>query len=93
MQMSIEEFESHFFDPKRVEKYLEKRQAWIDQYTVMKAETRWTTYLMMLGILASSGRLSQTEYQQLGPIPYSQGKEVPSPERLYTLTALVDLLQ
>ena len=92
MQMTIHEFESKFFDQKRFQDLLENRVQLIQQYKDAPPEQRWTTYFMLLGILAAAGRLPLTEYQAEGPAKF-QRQEVPTPERLYTLTALCDLLK
>jgi len=92
MQMSLEEFETKFFEPERVKTYIENRTSWIEEYKASSETSKWTTYFMLLGSLAAHGRITVTEYQKLGPDMYSQ-KVIPTPERLYTLTALVDLIK
>jgi hypothetical protein len=92
MRMTLEEFEKKFFDPQRVTKYLENRTAHVDAFSKTEPESRWTVYFMLLGGLAAGGRISPEEFQAEGPNQYAQQK-VPTPERLYALTALVDLLK
>lgn len=92
MHLTLEEFETKFFEPERVKAYLENRPAWVEEYKKSDENSRWTTYFMLLGTLSSHGRISAREYQELGPILYQKGI-CPTPERLYTMTALIDLLK
>ncbi len=92
MHMSLTEFETKFFDPKRVSTYLENRQKWVEQFKKADKEQKWTTAFMLLGTLAAAGRLTSAEFEAEGAARYRAGDE-PSAERLYTLTALLDILK
>lgn len=92
MRMTLDEFERKFFEPARITDFIENRASWIEQYKATDDETRWTTYFMLIGGLAAGGRITPEEFQQEGPNKYS-AKDVPTPERLYALTALTSLLR
>lgn len=92
MRMTLDEFEKKFFDPARVTQFIEGRRGAVDEFSKTDTESRWTLYFMLLGGLAAGGRISPEEFQQEGPLAYQSGK-VPSPEKLYAMTALTELLK
>ena len=49
MKMSIEEFETKFFDPQRVKTFIENRETWINDYKNTDYATRWTKCILKRG--------------------------------------------
>lgn len=92
MKISVTELEEKFFAKEEIEKLLNNREKLVEQYNRSEESSRWTTYFMLLGTLSASGRMDFEEYQKLGPQQYS-AKQAPSGERLFVLTALIELLK
>lgn len=91
MKMSLDEFEAKFFEPAVMQKQLELRPALTEQYRNSDPGSRWTTYFMMLGMLAAAGRVDAQEFQQFAKT-YNPA-DPPTPERLYVVTCLMNLLK